>query len=198
MSSTNVRRRLAIASVAIALTLSWGAAPASAFTPPAGAKCANLAAGYIGFGTQASSYHWDGRLKWQICIAKTGAARYGKVQLSSPVSIDVYDRFTGLVNVYLEGCYGSGHLAYSTLTQASRGVSGYDVGPPSGGRYYFPSIQTPSTTTTATSGYRVHIQTWVAAVVARSVLAQILALSSKGMATGQGTDGNFYTGCMLL
>jgi hypothetical protein len=133
-----------------------------------------------------------------MCISKTSAgARYAKVQLSSPITVDVYNRFTGLVNVYFQGCY-AGNKVFSTITQASRGVSNYDIGTASGSRYYFPAIQTPSSTSTANSGYRVRIQTWVAAVVPGSTISQVLALSKAGLATGPGTDANFYTGCFYL
>jgi hypothetical protein len=133
-----------------------------------------------------------------MCIAKTSTgARYAKVQLSSPVTVDVYNRFTGLVNVYFQGCY-AGNKVFSTITQTSRAVSNYDFGTQSGSRYYFPAIQTPSSTSTANSGYRVHIQTWIAAVVPSSTISQVLALSKAGFASGPGTDANFYTGCFYL
>lgn len=200
MSGTNLRRRVAAATAAIALIASWGAAQATAFTPPSGAKCQTLSAGYIGSGSNPNngSWVWDGRLQWQTCIAKTtSGARYAKVQLSSPVTVDVHNRFTGLVNVYFQGCY-AGNKVFSTITQTSRGVSNYDFGTASGGRYYFPAIQTPSSTSTANSGYRVHIQTWIAAVVPASTFSQVIALSRAGFASGPGTDANFYSGCFYL
>jgi len=200
MSGTKPRRRVAVTITVIALIACWSAAPAAAFTPPTGAKCQTVPAGYVGSGSNPDngSWVWDGRLQWQMCMAKTsGGARYAKVQLSSPVTVDGYDRFTGLVNVYFQGCYG-GNKVFSTITQTSRGVSYYDYGTAAGGRYYFPAIQTPSSTSTANSGYRVHIQTWVAAVVPRSSFSQVLALSRSGFASGPGTDANFYTGCFYL
>ena len=200
MSGTNLWRRVIVATAAIAFIAPWGAAPATAFTPPAGAKCQTLSAGYIGSGSNPNngSWVWDGRLQWQMCIAKTSAgARYAKVQLSSPVTVDVYNRFTGLVNVYFQGCY-AGNKVFSTITQTSRGVSNYDFGTQAGSRYYFPAIQTPSSTSTANSGYRVHIQTWIAAVVPGSTFSQVLALSKSGFASGPGTDANFYSGCFYL
>jgi hypothetical protein len=181
------------------------AAPASAFTPPSGSKCQNTAAGYLGLGSStgrpgdAKAWLWDGRLTWQACVVPVLSAgvHYAKIQLSSPVTVDKYDRFTGLVNVWLEGCFGTGHVVYETLAQGNRSVPQYDPGTQTGNRYYFPTIQTAQSTVQANS-YRVHIQTWVAGVVARTVLGPILALSSKGMATGQGTDYNYYSGCMIL
>jgi hypothetical protein len=198
------RRSVAMATGMALLTGLLAVGPVSAMTPPGGgsgnALCQTVPAGYLGLGTFYNKYggvkgwYWDGRLQLWLCVVRSGSgAHYAVAQLSSPVTTETYDRFTGLVYVYLESCSTGASIA----PRASWSVPLLATGTRSGSRYYFAMIQGNSTTSTSSSGYRVHVQTWVAAVVPRSAPAPVIALSPKGMASGPGTDGNYKTtGCL--
>jgi hypothetical protein len=191
---------IAIAAVLVMGLL--GAGPAGAFPEPIGStwKCAYKNAGYVGFGTRYDPKYgsveariWDGSLQWQMCVVrKSNGYGYAEVQLSAPVTMNTYDRFTGVVYVYLEACFAGGRTV-EMIAQGYRGVSQYDVGSKVGSRYYFPAVSTSQTTGAASCGYRVHIQTWQAFVVPRS-LGQFIALSSDDVFEG----ATFYTGWMSL
>ena len=192
-------RRVATATVLMFLVGSALAAEVTASPPPVGGvvyKCQNLDAGYspVAWWEDISGWAWDGRLRWEVCIAKTSSgSHYAIVRLSSPSNlVDKYDRYTGLTHIYLQRC--AARSSYVTMTSKDWAVEQYSTGTLSGSRYQFTWLQTPSTTSSAAS-YRVHIVAVNGAVVPRSG-GFVFSLEPEGFYPGPDNEGIYDTSCL--
>jgi hypothetical protein len=162
-----IPRRTLTAVVALFVLAAW-AAPASALVPPGDpssySKCQSKQAGYSPVGGWAGTEDWvfDGRLRWDLCVVRTSSgSHYAIARLSAPADlVERFDRFTGLVDVFLQKCVNG---VYTTVTQTAWEVEGHEVATKIGSRYYFRWLQTPSTTSSA-STYRVRTRGYGAVV----------------------------------
>jgi len=194
----NALRRLAIATAAILSIGSFAVAPASASPPPESGvwySCQTKAAGYSpsGAGTGTEAWVWDGRLQWEVCVARTSTGKhYAIVRLSAPADlIGKYDRYTGLSQIYLQRC---ATRSYVTVAQKDWAIEQYSTATKIGSRWQFTWLQTPSTTSTTTS-YRVHIVAWNGAVVPRDG-SFVFSLQPGGLTPVPGGEGVYNTGCL--
>jgi hypothetical protein len=200
MSGRNLRR-VAAATAAALLIGSWAVAPASALVPPGGTSstsiCQTRAAGYSPFGIYKSgSWEWDGRLKWDLCVVRTGSgAHYAIVRLSSPSRAALYgqyDRYTGLVHIKIQKC-SSG--TYTTVGSTDWAVEGHETAVSEAGDWYhFRWLQTSGTTSSVTS-YRVRIEVVLGAVVPRNG-GWYFSLHGEGYPPGPVPPEVTNSGCM--
>lgn len=195
--SANPMRRVAIATAAAILIGSSVAAATSAAPPPEANTwyaCQTISAGYSpGAGGNASAWVWDGRLQWELCVAQTSTGRhYAIARLSSPADlIGPFNKFSQLVHVQLWKCTSSGLVK---VAQADWSVANTETATKIGNRYYFRWIQTPSTTSTATT-YRVRTEAWGATVMQSS--GWVFSLSQDGLHPYPGyRPGVSVSGCV--
>jgi hypothetical protein len=192
-------RRVASATVLMLLVGSVMAAGVAASPPPIGGtvyKCQNLDAGYspVAWYEDISGWAWDGRLRWEACVAKTSSgSHYAIVRLSSPSDlVERFDRYTGISDIYLQRC--AARSTYVTVASKDWAVAQYSTATLSGSRYQFTWLQTPSTTSSALS-YRVHIVTTSGAVVPRNG-GWTFSLEPEGFYPGPGNQGVYNTSCL--
>jgi len=103
-------RHGAIATMAFLMAGLASERPVAAIIPPGGGgttyTCQTLSAGYspVGAWQNTENWVWDGRLTWDLCVARTtSGTHYAIVRLSAPADlIGPYDRFTGTVSIYLQ------------------------------------------------------------------------------------------------
>jgi hypothetical protein len=201
-------RHVAVAFMAALVIGSLGAAPASAGPPPVPSgtylSCqSGIPAGYsVNLNLK---WAWDGRLQWEVCIARTSSGtHYAIFRLSSPSNLSAqFDRYTGIQNVYLQKCVNG---VYTTVAwmDANHTPGPHSVGPweepyritavsNSGGRYYFKWVQTPSTGSSANS-YRVRISGYGAVVPRNGGSYFSLSQGPHGPLPGQ-NPGVYTSGC---
>lgn len=191
----SVLRRVAVAFAAALLISSWAAAPASASPPPPppGTYYSCQSGIPAGYSVYVNQWVWDGRLQWEVCIARTSSGtHYAIFRLSSPSNLSLqYDRYTGTQNVYLQKCVSG---VYTTVASMKWGEP-YLITALSntGGRYYFKWVQTPSTGSSASS-YRVRISGYGAVVPRNGSSYFSLSKGPHGPLPGQ-DPGVYTSGC---
>jgi hypothetical protein len=197
--ATALIRRIGIVCSAVLLLGSFVVGHVSAMPPPVGGtvyKCQNLDAGYspVAWWEDISGWGWDGRLRWEVCVAKTSSgSHYAIVRLSSPSDlVEKFDRYTGLTHIYLQRC--AARSTYVTVASKDWAVEQYSAGTLSGSRYQFTWLQTPSTTSSALS-YRIHIVGVNGAVVPRNG-GWSFSLEPEGFYPAPGNEGIYNTGCL--
>ena len=179
--SGNLVRRAAVATALATLIGSWAVTAASAAPAPepgTSYTCQTIAAGYSpGASGTASAWVWDGRLQWELCVARTSTGRhYALARLSAPADLlGPFNRFTGLVHVQLQQCNSR---TVTTVATQDWSVANYETATKIGTRYYFSWTQTPSTTSSAAT-YRVRTEAWAGAVVQSS--GWVFSLSQDGL-----------------
>jgi hypothetical protein len=191
-------RRVTSATAAATLLASFAFATVHAAPAPVDGvwySCQTKSAGYspVWSPPDDANWEWDGRLQWEICIAQTSkGTHYAIVRLSAPADlVNKYDRYTGVSHFYLQKCVSG---TYTTVAQKDWGVEQYAVGTKSGGRYQFTWLQTPSTTSSATS-YRLRIVTVSGAVVPRNG-GFIFSLEPDGFYPYPGNEGIYTSSCL--
>jgi len=165
--SGNLLRRVAITSATALLIGSLAAAPASAIVPPTEgpSTCDSVADGYtVAASGNAADWAFDGRLRWDLCVTRNANGTVtGWVRLSAPseaITGFKHDRFTGLVEIYLQRCVTRG---VQTIAQGSWHVSGHQLGNLVGGWYRFGWHSTASVASSGTS-FRVRTKSFGAVV----------------------------------
>jgi hypothetical protein len=191
-------RRVAIMLTATLVLAALSFGTASAAPPPESGvwyKCQTLNAGYSpnAGGGWEGAWVWDGRLRWEVCIAQTSSGtHYAIVRLSAPADlVERFDRYTGVSYIYLQKCVSG---TYTTLKEKYWGVEQYSTATKVGSRYQFTWLQTPSTTSSATS-YRVHIVTYSGAVVPRNG-GFTFSLQPDGFYPYPGNEGIYNSSCL--
>jgi hypothetical protein len=196
MIRTLLRRGASMAAAATLLASMSITAAQAAPAPVDGVwySCQTKAAGYSpGAAGNASGWTWDGRLQWEICIAQTSTGtHYAIVRLSAPSDlVNQFDRYTGVSHFYLQKCVSG---VFTTVAQRDWAVEQYSTATKVGSRYQFTWLQTPSTTSSATS-YRLRIVTVSGAVVPRNG-GWLFSLQPDGFYPYPGNEGIYTSSCL--
>jgi len=185
--TASVHRRVGIATTAALIVGLLAVTPAGAYVPPPepGSQCQSVSGGYVAsFVNNVWTFVRDTRVQWDLCVDRTSSGtHYGVVRLSSQSDTGNKYFYPYNVDIYLQSCSNWSNVA------SVRWVASGITGTLSNGWYNTYWVQTPSTSSTASS-FRIMISSTGA------VNGGAREIELQPGQVGAPVRGYSYSGCM--